>query len=98
MEEVTLETKGGAAVSVHDLYGKMFETFSQLWVVIVYVIGCIALCYHLMHGFQSAFRSVGVHNKKYNKMLTSIGVAYSIIVCLAFALMPISMYFGWIER
>ena len=98
IDEVTLDTKGGAPVTVHDLYGKMFDTFSQLWVVVVYVIGCIALCYHLMHGFQSAFRSIGVHNKKYNKMLTCIGVAYSIIVCLAFALMPISMHFGWIQR
>lgn len=98
VNEVTIHTKNGTELEVHDLYGKMFQTFEPLWVVILYVFSCIVLCYHLMHGFQSAFRSIGVHNKKYNKMLTCIGVAYSIIICLAFALMPISMHFGWIQR
>lgn len=84
-------------VEVHDLYSLMLITFSQLWVVIVYVLGCISLGYHLAHGFQSAFRSLGVHNKRYNKMLTSIGIGFAIIVSLAFAMMPISMYLGWVS-
>ena len=81
----------------HNLYGKMVEVFQSLWVVILYVIGCISLAYHLMHGFQSAFRTLGVHNRKYTKMLTGFGNAFSIIVCLAFAMMPISMYLGWVK-
>lgn len=84
-------------VEVHDLYSLMLITFSQLWVVVVYVLGCISLGYHLAHGFQSAFRSLGVHNKKYNKMLTTTGIWFSIIVSLAFAMMPVSMYLGWVS-
>ncbi len=80
-----------------DLYAKMKLEFSELWVVVTYVIGCISLAYHLAHGFQSAFKTLGVHNKKYNKSLTSIGYGFSIIVSLLFALMPISFYLGWIE-
>jgi succinate dehydrogenase / fumarate reductase cytochrome b subunit len=34
-------------------------TFSHLWVVIIYVLACISLLYHLLHGFQSAFRTIG---------------------------------------
>ncbi|AYD46641.1 MAG TPA: succinate dehydrogenase cytochrome b subunit [Arachidicoccus soli] len=79
-----------------DLYAKMQDTFSVGWVVIAYLIGCLALAYHLLHGFQSAFRSLGVHNNRYNKLLTCIGTAFSIIVPLAFAMMPISFYFGWL--
>ncbi|MES2003595.1 MAG: succinate dehydrogenase cytochrome b subunit [Bacteroidota bacterium] len=82
---------------VHNLYGLMKDTFQELWVVIVYVIGCISLGYHLAHGFQSAFRTLGVHNKRYNAMLTSIGYAFAIIVPLAFALMPVSFYLGWVK-
>lgn len=80
-----------------DLYAAMKETFSNLWIVIVYVIGCISLGYHLAHGFQSAFRTMGVHNNRYLAMITSCGYAFSIIVPLIFALMPISFYLGWIQ-
>ncbi len=80
-----------------DLYAKMKETFSVLWVVIVYVVGCLSLGYHLAHGFQSSFRTIGVHNKKYNLMLVSLGYCFSIVITLVFALMPLSFYFGWIN-
>jgi succinate dehydrogenase / fumarate reductase cytochrome b subunit len=84
-------------IEVHDLYSLMKITFSDLWVVIVYVLGCISLGYHLAHGFQSAFRSLGVHNKRYNALLSSVGYAFAIIVPLAFALMPVSFFAGWIQ-
>ncbi|ULQ57741.1 succinate dehydrogenase cytochrome b subunit [Flavihumibacter rivuli] len=83
-------------VEMHDMFGEMKIVFSQLWVVIVYVLGCISLGYHLAHGFQSAFRTVGVHNKKYNVLLESLGLGFSILVPLLFALMPIAMYLGWV--
>ncbi|NNV55218.1 succinate dehydrogenase cytochrome b subunit [Limnovirga soli] len=80
-----------------NLFTKMQQEFSELWVVIVYVLGCISLGYHLAHGFQSAFRTVGVHNKRYNLMLMTLGYAYSIVIPLAFAMMPVSMYLGWVH-
>jgi succinate dehydrogenase / fumarate reductase, cytochrome b subunit len=80
-----------------NLFEKMKETFSELWVVILYVVGCISLAYHLAHGFQSAFRTLGVYNKRYNIMLSSLGYGFAIIVPFAFALMPVSFYLGWIK-
>jgi succinate dehydrogenase / fumarate reductase cytochrome b subunit len=74
----------------------MKETFSVLWVVIVYVLGCLSLGYHLAHGFQSAFRTVGVHNRKYNLMLVSLGLGFSVVITIVFALMPLSFYLGWV--
>jgi drug/metabolite transporter (DMT)-like permease len=70
--------------------------FSEWWIIAVYTAGCISLAYHLAHGFQSAFRTMGVYNNRYTTMLTSIGYAYSIIIALAFILMPISFKMGWI--
>ena len=80
-----------------DLYATMKTTFSELWVVIVYVLGCLSLGYHLAHGFQSTFKTMGVHNKKYNQMLTSIGYGFSVIITLAFVMMPLSFYLGWLN-
>ncbi len=83
--------------SVHNLYALMRDTFQNLWVVILYVIGCISLGYHLAHGFQSAFRTIGVHNNRYNKMISAVGYGFAVIVPLAFAMMPVSFYLGWVN-
>lgn len=81
----------------HDLFGKMVEVFyGHPIIVLLYLAGCISLAYHLAHGFQSAFRTLGVYNKRYLIMLNAIGIGFSILVPLLFALMPISIYFGWV--
>lgn len=81
---------------MHDMFGLMQFTFSQLWVVVFYVLSCISLGYHLLHGFQSAFRTLGLGNKKWLVIVNAVGFWYSIIVPLLFALMPIAMYLGWV--
>ena len=85
------------ATQYHNLYAKMLEVFRNPLIVVLYVLGCISLMYHLMHGFESAFRTIGLHNNRYLKMLRYTGRGFSIIVCVAFAMMPVSMYFGWVK-
>jgi succinate dehydrogenase / fumarate reductase cytochrome b subunit len=82
---------------VHDLFSLMKDTFQEGWVVIVYVLACLSLAYHLLHGFQSAFRSLGLYNSKYLHIVNAIGLGFSVIVPLAFAMMPISMYLHWVQ-
>jgi succinate dehydrogenase / fumarate reductase cytochrome b subunit len=82
----------------HNLYHEMFVVFQNPLVVILYVIGCISLCYHLMHGFASAFRTLGLNNNRYLKLVRSTGIGYSVLVSAAFAMMPISIYLGWISE
>jgi succinate dehydrogenase / fumarate reductase cytochrome b subunit len=81
----------------HNLYEEMNNVFSVSWIVAVYLIGVAALFWHLYHGFQSAFQTLGIHHKRYTPLLQKIGFGYSLIICLLFALMPISMYFDWIK-
>lgn len=79
-----------------DLYYEMQVVFSELWVVVIYVLGCISLAWHLAHGFFSAFRTVGLSTPKYAKLVKTVGIAYSIIIPLFFILMPLSFYAGWL--
>ncbi len=81
----------------HNLYAEMLNVFQNPLIVILYVLGCISLAYHLMHGFESSFRTIGVHNNRYLKMLRYTGRGFAIIISIAFAMMPISMYFGWVK-
>jgi succinate dehydrogenase / fumarate reductase, cytochrome b subunit len=79
------------------LFGEMKEVFQHLWIVIVYVLGCISLAYHLLHGFKSAFQTLGLNHPKYMPLIKSVGIGFSILIPFVFALMPIAMYLGWIK-
>lgn len=83
-------------MNAHNLFERMVQIFQNPWVVVLYVLGCISLAWHLVHGFQAAFRTLGLSNKKYIRLVHSVGIGFSIIVPLLFALMPISMYAGWV--
>ena len=86
----TFELNG---VEYHNLYASMQDVFQNIFVVILYVLACGSLGYHLAHGFQSAFKTIGIHNKKYHAMISTIGYGFAILIPLAFAMMPISFYF-----
>jgi succinate dehydrogenase / fumarate reductase cytochrome b subunit len=73
----------------------MKEVFSQPLIVLLYVVGCFSLGWHLLHGFQSAFQTMGWKHRRYAGTIENIGVVFSIVVPLIFALMPVFMYFGW---
>jgi len=82
---------------IHNLYAEMLKVFQDnILIVLLYVLGCISLAYHLMHGFQSSFRTLGVSNKRYIVLIKATGMAFSVIVPLIFAMMPISIYMGWV--
>jgi len=85
------ETKGST------LFDEMKTVFTDPLPVIIYVIGCLSLAYHLLHGFQSAFQSLGINHPVYTPIIKSVGNAFSLIVPLVFAAMPIAMHLGWIK-
>jgi len=82
------------AAGHEDLYAVMKETFSNVWFVILYVFSMISLAYHLLHGFASAFQTLGWNHKKYTPIIKAIGVWFSILIPLIFAAMPVWIYLG----
>ncbi|MBK8498315.1 MAG: succinate dehydrogenase cytochrome b subunit [Flavobacteriales bacterium] len=92
-----IEEFGVDAAGQENLFAVMQLTFSYGGGVVVYVLGCFSLFWHLLHGFKSAFQSLGLNHKRYNGFIAFCGTAFSIIVPTLFALMPISIYFKWIQ-
>ncbi|NUY80361.1 succinate dehydrogenase cytochrome b subunit [Flavobacterium sp. MAH-1] len=78
------------------LYEMMLEKFSNPIEVTIYVLGCFSLFWHLLHGFSSAFQTLGLSHYKYDGLIWFSGVCFSILIPSFLAMMPISMYFGWI--
>lgn len=74
-------------------YTIIVEAFKQPWIVIFYVLSQAALGWHLLHGFQSAFQTVGLRKGKYYSIIQNIGIGYAIIVPLLFAVIPVLVYY-----
>lgn len=51
--------------------------------LVIYCVAFVFLALHLLHGFQSAFQTVGFNNK-YTASLQKIGKLYSILIPLGF--------------
>lgn len=75
-----------------DLYILVITVFKEWWYVVIYVISMIALCYHLIHGIYSAVRTLGLFHPKYVKWIKIAGIAYSVVISVGFALMPVYVF------
>ncbi len=80
-----------------DLYAVMKYKFQDPIRVAVYILAMFSLCYHLLHGFASAFQTMGWNHSKYNGIIKGMGIWYSILISILFAAMPIAFHFGLIN-
>ncbi|MBK0369786.1 succinate dehydrogenase cytochrome b subunit [Flavobacterium agrisoli] len=60
---------------------------------ILYVLAMAVLSFHLLHGFASAFQTMGVNNPTYSPIIKGFGKGFAIIVPLLFAIIPIYIHF-----
>lgn len=75
------------------LYEIMIRKFSNPVEVVIYLLGIFSLYWHLLHGFSTAFQSLGISHKKYSPIIKKAGNVFSALICILFALMPLSIYF-----
>lgn len=80
--------------TVKDLYREVSEEFkTEWWLVALYVISMAAVAFHLYHGFQSAFQTLGLNHKKYNGIINIIGLGvFAILLPIGFAAMPLYFF------
>jgi succinate dehydrogenase / fumarate reductase cytochrome b subunit len=76
-----------------DIYMLVVQQFKTTFALVTYLTGLVVLYLHLNHGFQSAFQTLGLEHHKYTPAIKAIGKAYAIIVPLAYASMPVYIYF-----
>ena len=78
-----------------NLYAVVHKVYTEDIIrMIIYPLAMLAIAFHLYHGFQSAFQTFGWNHPKYTPLVKKIGVVYSILVPLAFALIPILIKAG----
>jgi len=55
----------------------------------IYLVGVVALGFHLRHAFRSAFQTLGVNHPNVNALLARASIAIAILLGLGFAAFPI---------
>ena len=73
-------------------FEEMTHKFHDAWRVVVYCLTFVFLALHLDHGFQSAFQSLGLNHPTYTPMIKVFGRAFSVVVPLLFAIIPVFLY------
>jgi succinate dehydrogenase / fumarate reductase cytochrome b subunit len=85
------------AKSRPDVYGMVVHSFSSLWIAISYVVAMLLLGMHLIHGFLSFLRTVGVHHESYNALIRIVGPVLVIVIITGFCSIPLGVYLGVIQ-
>ena len=91
-DQLAMLSYDGVDHQVKDLYQPVVVSFSEAWIVVVYLIGMIALAVHLWHGFESAFQTLGMKHTKLGPLFKVIGRIYSVVVPLGFAIIPVYFF------
>ena len=69
--------------------------FGNIFITILYLLSMILLGFHLRHGFQSAFKTLGVQNSKFDKILNVVSIFFWFIIPLGF--FSIAFWFGILD-
>ncbi len=79
---------------LHTVVLAFFSPENSLGIVAVlgYVLAQMALAFHLVHGFQSGFQSLGLRHPKYTPAIEKTGYLFGIGVPLLFAIIPVFLY------
>ena len=78
-----------------DMYWLVQKVFiEEWWYSILYIVAMVFLGFHLAHGFESAFQTLGIHHQKYTPFIKKLGLLFAIVVPAGFASMPIYFFLG----
>ena len=76
-------------------YDMVADAFSQSAMAVFYIVAVAFLGFHLKHGFQSGFQTLGLSTNRYKWLIDSVAVIFWLIIPLVFASMP--AYFLWFQ-
>lgn len=77
-----------------NVYANVVNGFKQWPVSILYILGMIALGFHLSHGIFSFFQTLGLNHPRYNAGRRVFAVAASTVIVLGYISIPLAVMFG----
>lgn len=75
-----------------DLCKEVIEAFQSPLIVGLYVLSMMAVSFHLHHGFQSAFQTLGLNHVKYTPAIKAFGAVFAYVIPAVFAFIPVYVF------
>jgi succinate dehydrogenase / fumarate reductase cytochrome b subunit len=89
LADFRFELRHGSEIKDSEPFEKALVLLRDPISAIVYVAGSIVLGYHVLHGFQSAFQTLGINHPKYTPAIRFLSLVFAIIVAAGFASFPV---------
>jgi len=81
----------------HDVYAMVTDAFRKPSVVLFYLLGVSALCYHLSHGISAMFQSLGLKTKRHAALIDLLAKVASVGLLIGFSLVPLAIVIGFVK-
>jgi succinate dehydrogenase / fumarate reductase cytochrome b subunit len=59
------------------------------------MVALVFLAYHLRHGFQSAFQTLGWRTSRYLPLINTVAAVFWLLIPIGFALIPLYFLFAY---
>jgi len=79
---------------MEDMGIEIINLFQLPGYVAFYVVALLVVGFHLDHGIQSAFQSIGLNHKKYTPCIKNAGRLFAIVITLGYIFIPLFIYFN----
>ncbi len=91
---------GPAAVANRpgDVYGMVLGSFQIFTIALVYVAAMVTLFFHLSHGIQSLFQTVGCSNDNTLPKVTMVGKLISVLFLVGYSAIPVFILAGILKK
>ncbi len=77
-----------------DVYEMVIQGFSNHWISMAYFVGVGLLCFHLSHGIQSMFQSMGWRSEASGPLLAGLAWVVAIVIFLGMSAVPTAVLLG----
>jgi succinate dehydrogenase / fumarate reductase cytochrome b subunit len=77
-----------------NVYANVIGGFQRWPIFTIYILGMIALGFHLNHGIGSVFQTLGLDHPRYNAMRRCFGVTVSTIIVAGYISIPVAVMLG----
>jgi succinate dehydrogenase / fumarate reductase cytochrome b subunit len=78
-------------------YDRLVASFSNIPITLFYVVALVLLGLHLRHGIWSAAQTLGQTNKRRERSVNAIAIAFSTLLIAGYLVVPVAVAFGLVD-
>jgi succinate dehydrogenase / fumarate reductase, cytochrome b subunit len=78
----------------HDVYSMMVAGFTTPWLCVLYIVAQVVLFFHLLHGVQSSFQTLGLKNGRFRQAIRLLGFTTAAVILVGNLAIVIGVWAG----